>query len=113
MVKVEVQEDYVMQRVIRQEGARLVDLVDDPDILATVWTILTAGTSPAVPVDIGFSLKEVFLTAQPYRLAYEAWQALADHLEPPKPPSAELQRLAARLDEFFGVKPAAARTIRG
>lgn len=111
MSHVEVKEDFVMQRVIREHGIKLVDRVDDQTILETAWRILTAGTQPTVSAELKPELETAFMAA-PYRLAYEAWRTLQDYLEPPKPPSPELQALARRLDRFFGVKPQRERDLQ-
>lgn len=105
-MEVTVKEDLVMQRVIREQGALLVERVDDLETLRTAWIVLHGG-GVAVPDDAALrpALQAAFMTAQPYRLAYEGWRTLQEYLEPPKPPNPELQAIAKRLDSFFGVRP--------
>ncbi|GGI86327.1 hypothetical protein [Deinococcus wulumuqiensis] len=87
--------------------------VDDQEILQTAWAILHRGELGCPPLEqLKPELKEAFLSAQPYRLAYEAWRTLQDHLEPPKLPSPELEGLARRLDSLFGLGKAEQR-IKG
>lgn len=108
-----VEEDFVMQRVLREQGAKLVERVDDEEILQVAWAILHRGELDCPPSEqLKPRLQEAFVTAQPYRLAYEAWRTLQDHLEPSKPPSPELEGLARRLDSLFGLGKAEQR-IKG
>ena len=98
---VTVEEDFVMQKVVRDLGIELVDRVDDREVLETAWTVLNGG-KVAVPDDLKAALKAAFSTVK-YRLAYEGFRTLQDYLEPPKPVSPELKALAQKLDSFMGI----------